>query len=243
MKDVIQTNRRFRICLTLGLAVMTGLGLYSCKKLDFTKTEIGNPQDEWLHYDNGTNYTGISANSGGAFDIAIRFSAFQIINFDGFLISKVRFFPVLGYPTEYSITIWQGSEPPVLLHVQDITVISGTWNEAVIDDFYYVDASKDLWIGVWIQNYAAGTYPAGCDAGPAVAGKGDLYSIDDGSTWYSLYTSDGLDYNWNLQVYVTDLKGRQVELGNTDDLSSPDDKLSLQKHDTGKINAGMVSLN
>jgi hypothetical protein len=191
-------------------ALIAGLALTSCKKLDFTKTEIQYPPgDQWLFYDDGVNYTGISANSGGSFDIAMRFNPSQLAEYDGYEISAVKFFPVTGYPTLYSVTIWEGTEPPDLLHVQDISIVSGMWNTAYIDQAFYVDASKDLWIGVWIQDYPAGTYPAGCDAGPAFAGKGDLYSVDDGQTWSSLYNADGLNYNWNLEVYLEDLYGKK----------------------------------
>jgi hypothetical protein len=217
MKDKIRLKHLNRTVLVLLFAVLTGLALSSCKKLDFTKTEINIPADTWLYYDNGTNFTSINANSGGNFDIAIRFSKEQIDSYQGFLISKVTFFPVEGYPAAYSIELWEGGDSPTLVHMQDVSsVTSGAWNTVYIDQSVYVDNSKDLWVGVWIQNYTAGTYPAGCDSGPAVAGKGDLYSIDNGVSWKSLYTSDGLNYNWNIEVYLTNSSGQKVMLTKTD---------------------------
>ena len=212
------------------LTVLAGLALTSCKKLDFTKTEIlPPPGDKWMFYDNGVNYTGISANSGGDFDIAIRFNSSQLTDYDGYEIAEVKFYPVTGYPADYSVTIWEGSEPPTLLHLQSTSVISGMWNTVYIDQYLYLDASKDLWAGIWIQDYPAGTYPAGCDAGPAVAGKGDLYSIDDGQTWYSLFNSDGLNYNWNLQVYLDDLTGKKKVLTSGNDPAEKLRKEALRK--------------
>jgi hypothetical protein len=194
-------------------ALLAGLALTSCKKLDFTKTEIQPPPgDMWLSYDNGTNYQGISANSGGNFDIAIRFDPSQLTDYDGYQISEVKFYPLTGYPAAYSITLWEGPEPPTLIKVQSAAITSGVWNTIYLDELFYVDASQDLWVGVWIQDYPAGTYPAGCDSGPAIAGNGDLYSVDDGVSWSSLYNSDGLNYNWNLEVYLVSPYGKKVML-------------------------------
>jgi hypothetical protein len=234
-------KQKNRTVFVLMFAAITCLPVFSCKKLDFTKTEINYPNDEWLHYDNGTNFTGINANSGGAFDIAVRFNSDQIISYDGFLISQVKFFPVVGYPATYTITIWEGFDFPALIHTQEVSVISGSWNTAYLDLALYVDATQDLWVGVWIQNYEAGTYPAGCDEGPAVANKGDLYSIDDGATWYSLYESDGLNYNWNIQVYLTSVGGQKAMLGSPDDTPVKYDREDLRKAQAGKVTDGMIS--
>jgi hypothetical protein len=204
-------------------ALVAGLAFTSCKKLDFTKTEINPPPgDKWLFYDNGSNYTGVSANSGGNFDIAIRFNPSQLTDYDGFQISEVKFYPVTGFPAAYSVTLWEGVEPPDLLKVQSASIISGTWNTVYLDELFYVDASQDLWVGVWVQDYPAGTFPAGCDSGPAIAGKGDLYSIDDGVSWSSLYNSDGLNYNWNIEVFLTSSYGKKVVLSTE---TNPSDKL------------------
>lgn len=212
MKDYFKIRRKVPAAGLFVLACACLMSTVSCKKLDFTRTEpIG--QDKWLHYDDGVNYDGIYANSGGNFDIAIRFSASELSPYDGFRISKLKFYPKVGYPAVYYITIWSGAEPPALLKVQEVSIIAETWNEATYDAAFYVDASSDMWFGVWITNYPAETYPAGCDNGPAIVGKGDLFSPDDGSTWYSLYTANSdLNYNWNLQVFVTNQYGKSVSL-------------------------------
>ncbi len=203
----MKQNIRLKPCsVCLALLLMAGCFLdFSCKKLDFTKIE--NPPGKWLFYDDGSNYTGISAGDIQEFDIAIRFYAGQLSAYDGFLISQVRFFPLVGENTMYAITYWKGPGPTYLdaQYVPDITV--GQWNTVDVEQVFYVDDSQDLWIGVWIQDYPWGTYPAGCDDGPAYAGMGDLYSLDAGVTWYSIYNTDGFNYNWNLQVLVTDMTG------------------------------------
>jgi hypothetical protein len=240
MKKLILMKHKSRTVFTLLIVVLTCLAIFSCKKLDFTKTEINYPNDEWLHYDNGTNFTGINANSGGDFDIAVRFHSDQITSYDGFLISQVKFFPKVGYPATYSVTIWEGFDYPTLIHVQEASVISETWNTVYLDQSFYVDATQDLWVGVWVQSYPAGTYPAGCDEGPAVSGKGDLYSIDDGATWNSLYINDALNYNWNIQVFLTSPYGQKVMLANTDESPAKENKEALRMAQVDQVNDGMV---
>jgi hypothetical protein len=217
MKDKTKFKGIIKAGRLLALVLLTGLVMIACKKLDFTKTEpIPDNQPVWLHYDDGVNYDGIFANSGGNFDIAIRFIPADLSAYDGFMISKVKFFPKEGYPAVYYITLWKGAEPPTIQKVQEVTVIAGVWNEFSFDEIYFVDASTDLWIGVWITNYPADTYPAGCDDGPAIVGKGDVFSPDDGVTWYSLYEANpDLNYNWNLQVLVTNDYGKKATLGAT----------------------------
>jgi hypothetical protein len=47
---------------------------------------------------------------------------------------------------------------------------------------------------------ATSGWPAGCDAGPAIVGFGDMFN--DGTGWTAMSQSQGLDYNWNVQAYV-----------------------------------------
>ena len=69
-----------------------------------------------------------------------------------------------------------------------------------------------LLAGIWVTNYVLGTYPAGVD-GPAIAGAGDMISFDDGVSWESLYTGNPLlNYNWNLEVFVTNQQGQESKL-------------------------------
>ena len=44
-----------------------------------------------------------------------------------------------------------------------------------------IDGSEELWIG-FSMTQPAGEYPAGCDAGPAEAGFGDMLTLD-GVLW------------------------------------------------------------
>ncbi|MCF8367740.1 MAG: hypothetical protein K9G76_01765 [Bacteroidales bacterium] len=190
-------------------------GVYYYGKTEQGTTLFSGPSSMWLHYDDGTNDdNGIGLTDGGGFDIAIRFPAVDLIPFNGFRISKIRFFPREGFPVEYSATIWEGSGLPDLMYTSYIPNPNiNFWTEYFLPDNYFINASKELWIGIWVQNQPPDIYPAGVDNGPAINGFGNMISMDDGDSWDPLYELNSeLDFNWNLQVYVTNYKGEELPL-------------------------------
>lgn len=198
--------------------VMEGKKVQYGNEIKFT-TLPNAPSSEWLHYDNGSNYDGIGITGGGNFDIAILFTTYDLQPYNGYRISKIKFYPREDYPTFY-MTIWEGS-PPVLVYDEQISYISTyTWVEFSPPTNYYIDASQDLMVGYWVYNQPDGYYPAGVDSGPSVTGYGDLISFDDGDTWDALSILDpsNLDYNWNLEVYVTMGKDKEVQLKRNPDV-------------------------
>jgi hypothetical protein len=125
----------------------------------------------------------------------------------------VKFYPYGFSSADFSITVWTGNTPNLELTQSIALPIFEQYNTVDLDENIYVDASKDLWIGIWVQNQPVGEYPGGVDAGPAVVGLGDLISFDDGDTWESLYDlNNDLNFNWNLQVYVQTGKDKSVEI-------------------------------
>lgn len=180
---------------------------------------LGEVPDQWLHYDDGENHDGIGYTAGGSFDVAIRFPKEALQEYAGGVISKIRFFPYEGGPTEYSVTIWEGDDSPVLKVLEFVDNPNiGEWTEVNLSESYPINTNKGLWIGYWVENSLADTYPAGVDDGPAMTGYGDLISNDDGATWAALSTVDppNLDYNWNLQAFVENSKGTKVWLSRQD---------------------------
>lgn len=183
--------------------------------IQFT-TQSSGGSAQWLHYDDGINDDGIGLTEGGSFDVAIRFPTQALYSYNGYKISKIKFFPREGTSTQYSITIWEGTDIPTLLHDELVNNPQiNNWTEFAPSYIYTINSNQEFWVGIWVQNHPPATYPAGVDAGPAVAGAGDMFSTDDGDTWdplSELYPE--LDYNWNLQVYITNDKGQEVQLVN-----------------------------
>jgi len=161
----------------------------------------GTTTGEWIHWDNGTNYTGIGLTFPGSFFVASRWTPDDLAAYDSMNLTRVAFFPT-GSVTQYALKVWEGENASVLIVDQPISgVISGQWDIVVLETPVPIDISKELWFGYECIDQPQGEYPAGCDAGPAVAGKGDMIS-EDGVTWETL-SGYGLDYNWNLQGWVT----------------------------------------
>ena len=158
------------------------------------------PSGAWIHYDDGENADGIGTGGAAEFNLAMRFTPSQLADYDGLVVKKIKFFPIEAACT-YAVKVWSGADAANLLVEQAVASPTiGEWNEINLSTFATIDASQELWIG-----YSANTttgYPAGCDAGPADAGFGDLLSQDGGVTWVSIANDYGLDYNWNIQCYV-----------------------------------------
>ncbi len=176
-------------------------------------TEAGGPPPgTWFNYDDGTFYTGIGRTGGGSFDLAIRIPTSDLQAYNGFYVSKVKFYVTEGYPVEYNMTLWEGSGTPDLINDENIPNYNiNAWTEYSPSYQHVINSNLELWVGLWVQNHLDETYPAGVDDGPAIAGKGDMISFDDGGEWQTL-SSGGLDYNWNFQVYVTNNKGVEKQL-------------------------------
>jgi hypothetical protein len=72
-----------------------------------------------------------------------------------------------------------------------------------------VSGTTEVWFGYEVTHGA--DYVAGTDAGPAVAGYGDMISLD-GSVWESMSQAYALNYNWNLQAWVQSVDGVNTPL-------------------------------
>jgi hypothetical protein len=163
-------------------------------------------EGEWIHWDDGTNYTGIGYNGPGEFAVASRWEAADLADYDGLYITQISFFPREENAT-YSLKIWTGvnHSSAYTQDVEEVTIME--WNTVELETPYQIDASAEMMFGYYIITEAG--YPAGADAGPAVGGKGDmLYDVDDG--WVAMAADYGLNYNWNIQAYVMEMAGPDV---------------------------------
>jgi hypothetical protein len=159
----------------------------------------------WLLWDNGVNNDAIGLTGGGSFNVAVRFTPTQLAQYAGTSLTKIRMFPYSDGGT-ISLKVWTGANASTLVLTQPIaTYVGGEWNEFVLNTPIPVTGATELWFG-YAVTHPDGVYVAGCDAGPAVAGFGDMLSLD-GSVWESMATAYGLNYNWNLQGYVETLDG------------------------------------
>jgi hypothetical protein len=181
----------------------TGLSaeLLECDDVLLTWDVPGEYTGQWIHWDNGENYDAIGLTSGGSFMVASRWEVTDLAAYDGMYLAKIKFYP-RGASTDYALKVWIGENAGTLVVDQPLdSVVLDEWNRVALTTPVQIDATQELWFGYAIIEHPEGEYPAGCDHGPAIAGKGDMITTD-GETWDPL-SGYGLDYNWNLQGWVT----------------------------------------
>ena len=158
---------------------------------------------KWIHWDDGVNYNAIGT-CNCEVDIAARWTPGQIAQFSGASVTKISFFPnSAGYAT-FRARVWQGVNGNNMIVDQDIPSVNwDQWNIIDLVSPALIDVTQDLYIGLYIH-FIAG-YPAGTDAGPAIDGFGDMMYYQ--GSWLTLISlNPSLDYNWNIQAYVENLK-------------------------------------
>ena len=77
-----------------------------------------------------------------------------------------------------------------------------------LDEPFVIDGSKSLIVSIYVSS-AGSDYPSVCDDGPAVKGKGNLYSFD-GENWDMLYNEEEpgeFDYNFIISAVISSESG------------------------------------
>ncbi|MCL2098670.1 MAG: choice-of-anchor J domain-containing protein, partial [Bacteroidales bacterium] len=156
---------------------------------------------------------GFGAAAGGDMTVASRFTPADFADAGvetGHSISKIG----LGMGTQLfnvtsmEIRIWVGgtsiTDPGTLVYTQPITdwttFAENTMREIELTTPHVIDASQELRIGWNIVNTLG--YPFGRDAGPVVAGKGDLIQSPTlfNGDWVSTFAQPELGWNFNYSI-------------------------------------------
>ena len=158
---------------------------------------------EWIHWDSGENYDSIGTGGAAVFSVAQRFESTHLAPYAGEDLTAIRFFPAVD--ATYTAKVWTGTdgvmEPTTEVWSQAIPSITpGGWNEVLLSTPVPVPATGSLYFGYEVNTTTG--WPAGCDAGPEIAGYGNLIYWE--GVWYQLTELNAdLTYNWNLHGYVT----------------------------------------
>ncbi len=169
---------------------------------------IGGNIDEWVHWDDGTNYDAIGTGGAAEFDVAARWEPSQLAEFEGASVTEIAFFPNEAAAT-YKVRVWVGAGAANM--VVDQTVASpliGQWNYVALTTPVPIDITNELWVGYYINTTTG--YPAGCDDGPAIDGYGNMMNFGGWQTL--LQINPDLDYNWNIQAHIQTVTGVSMPL-------------------------------
>ena len=114
-------------------------------------------------------------------------------------ITAVRFTPTRD--NTYEVYITQGTRTYKQPITQTYTY--GVTNTVKLTTPFTIDASEALTVAIYVSRLsaAASNFPAVCDDGPAIDGKGDLYSFD-GHAWERLHTGRDAE-NFNLNFFIS----------------------------------------
>ena len=107
-----------------------------------------------------------------------------------------------------------------------------SWNTITLSNPVLIESGQELWFG-YRSNTQTG-HPAGCDDGPAINNYGNMIYWD--GEWSNLLELNStLDYNWNIQGYVSpDAKGKGNILI---PITINEDRIN----NSGKIESGQVN--
>jgi hypothetical protein len=168
----------------------------------------------WLNWDSGVNTNGIGTGAAADFQVAAKFTSGDLFNYEDMEITTIKFFPRSATAT-YTLKIWTGNDidlAPVTEVYSEVVAAPtiNAWNEIVLATPYLVTGDDAVYFGYQVVETGTG-HPAGCDAGPAVPGKGNL--IYWNSVWQELTNLNAaLNYNWNVQAYANTAAVRDLTL-------------------------------
>ncbi len=170
----------------------------------------GGGEEGWLHYDGDYSNNSVGTDGVADFDVAAKWNAMgdtnSIYPYVGMNITKIQFVPAEAN-CEYSVRIWTGAANTLVVDQLVSAPTMSAWNEIVLTTPYTIPPGSQIMAGYRCNTQQG--FPAGADAGPAIDGFGNMIRL--GANWSTLLAS-GLDYNWNIRMYVEDANGREYVL-------------------------------
>ncbi|MFW5627846.1 MAG: choice-of-anchor D domain-containing protein, partial [Candidatus Cloacimonadaceae bacterium] len=162
----------------------------------------GTPQ--WITWCDVNTYgqNAIGTNGVVVFDVAHRYDANDLAPYQGMALTKMSFVPN-QVDCIYTAKVWTGTSaaaPSTLIHSQVLPPpVMNEWNEVIFTNPIPIPATGELWFGYECDTQTG--HPAGVDAGPPVAGKGNMMYFNN--DWIQLTQAGAtLTYNWSIQGFV-----------------------------------------
>lgn len=162
--------------------------------------------EQWIHWDSGQNADAIGTGQASQFAVAARFTPANIEELDvgGLFINSVKFFPNVPNAA-YTIKVWRGGSANPFNPGEELVsqvvreFVNSAWNEVNLSNPVEILPDQEIWFGYHVNTPTG--HPAGCDAGPAVNGYGNLMYFNN--EWTTLLgLSPDLNNNWNVQAYA-----------------------------------------
>lgn len=174
----------------------------------------GTAGGEWISYC-GEQDDAIGTGSAADFDVAIRFPASALTDYAGMSLHAVKVYPHEAN-CAYSVRVWTGgtpSAPGTMVVDQPFTHQADALNTVILNEPVTITGTEELWFGMRCNTQTG--YPAGCDAGPATDGFGNMMYFQ--GAWSTLLElASSLNYDWVIEGYVgysaPDRQGQWISL-------------------------------
>ncbi|MCB2222407.1 MAG: leucine-rich repeat domain-containing protein [Bacteroidetes bacterium] len=156
-----------------------------------------------LHWDSGENYDswGFWLNA-AQFDVAAKWDPEHIAVYDSWEITEMRFWISNPMPT-IQLKIWSGPGATEIYSQDIVSFNVNDWTEITLDSPVTIDASTQLWAGLYVDMPEPGPV-IGLDEGPPIIGYGNNYKYL--GNWYQ-----DAGANWNIQITVENPAKKGIE--------------------------------
>jgi hypothetical protein len=162
---------------------------------------------DWVHWDKDYfTYEGFNYES--QYTAAAHWLPNDLLEYDGRLFTKMRFYLHQTMYDSLHLKIWKGENASDLIYKKDLTgtLEADQWNEVIFDQPMIIAGEEELWVGYTVYGPQHGYYVCGVDNGPAIKGRGDKIKLETGA-WQNL--SDIAYYhnhNWNIRILLENIR-------------------------------------
>ena len=170
--------------------------------------------DQWISHDNGMIGNALGGEEAFDFQVAARFPAQDLVDFQGKQLQEVMFAGgsnVSG--SSYQVQVYSfppGGMADSTTLVYQSEIIPGSeleelgWNYHVLEQPLPIPLGTEMWIGLrCISNGGVETYPAVVDNGVTHNGVGNMINGFGSDGWVSLLDVFALEGNWMIRGYVS----------------------------------------
>lgn len=163
-------------------------------RLNWQFPALGEPV--YLRWHDGDSYDAAGLPNGGAFFAGANWFASDLKNYGNLWLSDVEVY-INQIPDALFLLVYENNNLVRQQYVPSLKQYS--FNTIHLDEPLKIDTEKNLRVAVYVEHNEI-TVPLGYDHGPAVSGRGNLYSAD-GVTWSTIADSGtDIDANWNISI-------------------------------------------